>query len=123
LAAERLVREAEHYIDQNINRPIHITEVTQHLDDVPRRTLFHAFKNVLGVSPHAYIQRRRLGAVHEVLRQGGHDPDELIRTVAREHGFLDLGKFAKAYRRLFGERPSETLRHGRAHGIRDWKRS
>jgi AraC family ethanolamine operon transcriptional activator len=44
------------------------------------------------------------------------DPEETTVTqVAFGLGFWDLGRFAGAYRRLFGERPSETLRQ-RARG-------
>jgi transcriptional regulator GlxA family with amidase domain len=32
-----------------------------------------------------------------------------IRDVARRHGFLQAGHFARLYRREFGELPSETL--------------
>jgi AraC family ethanolamine operon transcriptional activator len=118
-AAQKLVREAEYYLDQHSTQPIHVSELCEHLR-VPRRTLYHAFYDVLGIPPQCLARRRRLCAVHEVLRQGGHDTQELIRAVAIAYGFLELGKFAKMYRRLFGERPSETLRHGRAHPI-NWR--
>jgi transcriptional regulator GlxA family with amidase domain len=32
--------------------------------------------------------------------------------VAADHGFLNAGHFARDYQKLFGERPSATLRQG-----------
>ena len=37
-----------------------------------------------------------------------------VSEVALRFGFAQFGKFARDYRRLFGERPSETLRRKRA---------
>jgi AraC family ethanolamine operon transcriptional activator len=34
-----------------------------------------------------------------------------IGDIAMRWGFLHFGRFAEDYRRLFGERPSDTLRH------------
>jgi hypothetical protein len=34
----------------------------------------------------------------------------MIKAVAIEHGFLELGRFAGEYQKLFGEKPSQTLK-------------
>jgi transcriptional regulator GlxA family with amidase domain len=34
-----------------------------------------------------------------------------VTQIVTDHGFWELGRFSVAYRTLFGETPSETLRH------------
>jgi len=66
-------------------------------------------------------QGKRLGLpVAEVL--GGRVRAELQLTTARSvtevalyHGFLHLGRFSEAYRKRFGELPSQTWRRQRRH--------
>jgi hypothetical protein len=58
--------------------------------------------------PITFLRRKRLGDVHTALLMGG--PATTVKEIAVEHGFLELGRFAGAYRRLFGELlPSRTL--------------
>lgn len=38
-------------------------------------------------------------------------PKSALAEVARRHGFSELGRFAVNYRSLFGESPSDTVRH------------
>jgi AraC family ethanolamine operon transcriptional activator len=88
------------------------------IDDLARavevsvRTLQTAFLEYYGVPPHRYITLRRLHQVREALRRA--DPDETTVTkIAARFGFWQFGRFAGQYRRLFGEKPSETLHRGR----------
>ena len=39
------------------------------------------------------------------------DEGKTVTVIAKQHGFLHLGQFAIEYRKMFGESPSETLRH------------
>jgi transcriptional regulator GlxA family with amidase domain len=68
--------------------------------------LHRAFIDALGVPPIAFLRRKRLGDVHTALLMAG--PAVTVKQIAIEHGFVELGRFAGAYRRLFGERPSQT---------------
>lgn len=78
-------------------------------DGVPERTLRTAFQRCYGLSPIEYLRLHRLHQARRLLL--AHCPDETtITRIAFEQGFWDLGRFARAYRQLFGERPSETLR-------------
>jgi transcriptional regulator GlxA family with amidase domain len=63
---------------------------------------------VLGIPPITFLRRKRLGDVHAALSEGR--PDVMIKAVAIEHGFLELGRFAGEYQKLFGEKPSQTLK-------------
>jgi AraC-like DNA-binding protein len=76
---------------------------------VPERTLRMCSAELLGMSPTRYHLLRRLnGARSELLSA---DPETTsVAQIARNHQFLELGRFAVAYRTVFGEMPSFTLR-------------
>lgn len=78
------------------------------LAGVSERTLEYAFREHVGLPPQRYLRMRRLNGVRRDLRDG--DPGSLrVTEVAMRWGFWELGRFAREYRALFGERPSETL--------------
>ena len=56
------------------------------------------------------MKQRRLEAARGSLlaarREGG-----TVTEIAMQYGFFHLSQFAQDYRKSFGERPSETLRH------------
>jgi AraC family transcriptional regulator, ethanolamine operon transcriptional activator len=80
---------------------------------VSDRTLRYAFHDELDLSPLAFLRRLRLHAARrELMNAEGALPR--VTDVANRQGFLELGRFAGDYRRLFGELPSETLAHRRA---------
>lgn len=84
---------------------------------VPERSLRSAFQKCYGVSPAEYLRIHRLHQARRALRASC--PDETTVTrVAFGLGFWDLGRFAGAYRQLFGERPSETLRKPSPSAVR-----
>lgn len=63
----------------------------------------------LGMSPSSYYRLHRMHLAHHALRRCG--PDAVrICDAARRAGFLHLGRFAGAYRKLFGQSPSAILR-------------
>jgi AraC family ethanolamine operon transcriptional activator len=104
----KIVREAESYVDARPFRPVHISELCSHLK-VSRRTLHRSFEDVLGVGPGAFLRQKRLCFAHSALRRlDGRSGN--VTQVATNFGFLELGRFAQQYRRLFGEYPNETLR-------------
>ena len=75
---------------------------------VSERTLQYAFRTYVDMAPLAYLRLCRLNKVRAILRAS----DPLLTTVtaiAMRFGFFHLGRFAIAYRRLFGETPSATL--------------
>jgi len=72
------------------------------------RTLELAFREGAGVTPNQYLRRRRMNAVRRDLRDATPGTTTVTR-VAATWGFTELGRFAGAYRAMFGELPSETL--------------
>lgn len=76
---------------------------------VSERTLRNAFHEVCGLSPKQYLIRHGLEAARNALLQAN-GVRGAVTHAATECGFFELGRFAGAYRRLFGERPSDTVR-------------
>jgi AraC-like DNA-binding protein len=80
---------------------------------VPERTLRACCTEFLGMCPTRYYLLRRLNRARSALRRA--DPETAsVAQIARDHQFLEHGRFAVAYRAVFGETPSATLRHPRA---------
>jgi AraC-like DNA-binding protein len=76
---------------------------------VPERTLRVCCTEFLGMSPSRYLLLRRLNMTRSALRRA--DPATAsVAGIARSHQFLEPGRFAVAYRTIFGEMPSSTLR-------------
>ena len=75
---------------------------------VPPRTLREYCTACLGCSPLKYVRLRRLNLARSALLKT--DPAvTTVAQVARSHGFSEPGRFAVAYRTLFGEPPLATL--------------
>ena len=107
-SAAKVVRQVEDLVDAHAIGPIQVTDLCRALD-LPRRTLERAFHESLGMGPAHYLMLRRLSAARARLRSS--DPGTTtVSEVAMDNGFWELGRFAATYRRIFGERPSETLR-------------
>lgn len=110
LPAATLVRNVENWVDGQPPETIHIADLCRALR-VSRRTLHRAFTKTLGIGPARYLMLKRLTAVRTELR--GSEPGSIkVTDAAVKYGFWELGRFARDYRQIFGERPSETLLKG-----------
>ena len=76
---------------------------------VSERTLEYAFREVMGLTPVAYLIRLRLHRVRQGLLAGTHG-STTVSAEATHWGFWHFGEFSRAYKDCFGELPSETLR-------------
>lgn len=74
------------------------------------RTLDRAFKEHFGIGPKAYLDILRLSIVRRELIRSG--PELAVSRVADRMGFSHMSQFAKDYKLLFGELPTETRSHG-----------
>ncbi len=63
-----------------------------------------SFKAAFGMSPHRYRMTRRLERARELLRRSPRPTTD----IAMDLGFNTPSHFAAAYRRRFGETPSQT---------------
>ncbi len=99
--------EALDYIMANLSEPLSVASISAACG-THARTLNREFRAQYGLSIMAYVRRERLNRAREQLLAA--DPDgTTVSSVALESGFGHLGRFAIEYRRVFGERPSETL--------------
>ena len=72
------------------------------------RTLEYAFKEVMALTPVAYLTRLRLHRVRKALLAAT-PGSTTVSAQALTWGFWHFGEFSRAYRECFGELPSETL--------------
>ena len=103
----QIVRRALAVVNEYSGRPL-IADLCR-AAGVSERTLRNAFHDVHGLSPKQYLRRHGLEEARQALRLA-HGARGAVTLVATECGFFELGRFAGAYRQLFGERPSDTLR-------------
>jgi len=108
LNAARIIRLSEDYLDGGARPGVRIDELC-HALSISRRTLYRAFHDLLDVSPKAYLRLKNLSAARGRLLEAADRPTT-VTQVALDHGFWELGRFSGAYRTMFGETPSETLR-------------
>lgn len=78
---------------------------------VSERLLRDCCKKYLGMGPSRYRHLSAMQRLYRALRSRTPDAAS-VAQVARRHGFRDLGRLAAAYRAVYGELPSETLRRG-----------
>jgi transcriptional regulator GlxA family with amidase domain len=103
-----IVARLEEFLEANLDRPLYLAEICPAIG-VAERTLRLACEEHLGMGPIRYFSLRRMYLVRCALLRA--DPSTATVTrIATDHGFWELGRFSVAYRSLFGETPSETLR-------------
>jgi transcriptional regulator GlxA family with amidase domain len=61
------------------------------------------------MGPIRFLTLRRMHLVRRALLLAG-PSEKTVTRIATDQGFWELGRFSVAYRALFGEPPSETLR-------------
>jgi AraC family ethanolamine operon transcriptional activator len=84
--------------------PMSVVELALRLG-VSRRTLQYACQSSLGVKPTSFLRALRLNGVRREMRNA-----PSVTEAATRWGFWHFGNFARDYRTMFGELPSQTLR-------------
>lgn len=105
---QSIVSEARDYVLLNRDRAVSVPELCEHLH-VSRRTLQYCFQDVLGMAPATYLRAIRLNGARRELSDASRE-SRSVQDVAAAWGFWHLSQFATDYRKLFGMRPSETLK-------------
>lgn len=76
---------------------------------VARTRLHQCFIDVYGIAPAKFLRQARLNQARERLLDE-ECPPRSIKDVALGLGFRNSGRFAAAYREMFGESPMDTLK-------------
>ncbi len=101
------VHEAVDFIMANLTESLSVDEIAA-AAGVSKRTLHAAFQVNFGLSVMTFVIQRRLRQANQQLLDADVD-STTVTDIAMNSGFLHLGRFSSAYRKRFGEYPSETL--------------
>jgi len=104
----QLMKQAEEMILETLARPWTVHDLCTALH-VSERTLRYSFQEYFGMSPMIYLKVQRLNGVRRQLKASRAD-QVTVTDIAIQWGFWHMGQFAKDYKKMFGECPSETLR-------------
>lgn len=102
-----LLKRVVDYIQANLGQALSMDELVV-ISGASRRSLEQAFRLNLQTSPMRYVLQCRLQAARDSLRRS--QPGELQLTdLAFRLGFSQASHFTHAYKKAFGELPSDTL--------------
>ncbi|WP_084799666.1 helix-turn-helix domain-containing protein [Bradyrhizobium sp. Ai1a-2] len=105
---DAIVARFEEFLEANPDRPLYLAEICTAIG-VAERTLRASCEEHLGMGPIRYLTLRRMHLVRSALLRSDHSK-RTVTQIVTDHGFWELGRFSVAYRTLFGEAPSRTLR-------------
>jgi AraC-like DNA-binding protein len=97
------------FIEEHLRADISVEQLMT-VARVSERSLYLLFERHVGLSPRDYMRQRKLERVHAHLQL---TTARSVTEVALDHGFVHLGRFSEAYRKRFGELPSQTWRRQR----------
>ncbi len=103
----RVVRRAEELFEDRVTNPPSIADLCK-AANVGATKLHVCFNEVYGAPPIAYLQAKRITQARSMILSS-EVASPSVKDVALSLGFTHSGRFAKRYRSLFGELPSETF--------------
>ena len=103
-----VVKKAEDHVLARAGEHVSVSDLCR-VASVSERALQNAFREVMGLTPLAYLTRVRLHRVREALRKAARG-STTVSAEALRWGFWHFGEFSRAYKACFGELPSDTLR-------------
>src|SRR6516162_9838412 len=104
----RVMRSLEDVVMANADQPLYMTELSAQVG-ASYWTLRDCCLEYLGMSPKRYLWLRRMHLARRALRSADGERTT-VTEIASDYGFWEFGRFSVAYRSLFGESPSATLR-------------
>jgi AraC-like DNA-binding protein len=104
----RTMRRFEQLLEARKDEPLYLPDICAEIGVTDRTLRLHC-QGHIAMGPHRYLWLRRMNLARRALAEA--DPRmKTVTEIANDHGFAELGRFAVAYRKLFGEPPSTTLR-------------
>ena len=103
-----VMRRLEEVLTSTPDKPLYMPQIcaTVGASYTALRDCCHEY---LGMSPKRYLWLRRMHLARRDLRRADAEKTT-VTAIAADYGFWELGRFAVAYRSLFGEAPSVALR-------------
>jgi len=108
---KQIIRTAMDFVDQSAGEYMSVQELAT-AAAVSERTLRTAFREYFGTGPVRFLKLRTLHQTRRAL-DGSDYSVTTVTQIATRFGVWEFGRFARDYRDLFGELPSETARRGR----------
>ncbi len=100
------VKQATDWAESQLPNPVTLEQ----LADVAKLSVSsfkHVFKDVIGLTPHAYLLRKRIEHAQILLRQG----EKSVTDIALDCGFSSSQYFATAFKRIMGITPNDMLQN------------
>lgn len=110
LEVQSTLRLLQTEVQSDLLKPWRVADLAD-ISSVSRRRLELMCRQYLDVSPRQWVSALRLNEVRKRLLEAKPKQTE-VGEVAQQCGFTHMGRFAQAYRHMFDEYPSETLRLG-----------
>lgn len=107
-AQSLIVKTAEDHALSRTGEQLYVSDLCR-AAGVSERTLEYAFKEIMGLTPVAYLTRLKLHRVRRALLAATQGSTR-VSAEALDWGFWHFGEFSRAYKECFGELPSDTLR-------------
>jgi AraC-like DNA-binding protein len=104
---ELIMRRFRRVVEEHPDQSLYLPEICTAIG-VADRTLRLCCQEHLGMGPKRYLLLRRMHLARRALRETAADA-ATVTEIAGKFGFWHFGRFAGAYRSLFGEMPSATL--------------
>ena len=109
---DAIIARLQRWLDGVFAQPLSLEAMAQQVHLSPR-TLLRRFKLATGLTPNDYLQRLRIGAAETRLASS----DDTVEQIAQDVGYGDRAAFAKLFKRITGNTPSEHRRRAGRAGL------